>query len=169
MSIIGEFFSFEGRVSRLGLIGRGIAVSATLIILALAVIAGGVILFRPRNLLDAYQTLIMPVAVVVGLLSIWSSFALATRRLRDMGVEPMHLTPPYVALWVVNVVLLEPLAGMDPFRFAGLERWWQLLAWGILVVLLVWPPFAAREAPPEIGQRGLGEGAYSDWRGGSKA
>ena len=49
------------------------------------------------------------------------------------------------------------------------RRWWQLLAWGILVVLLVWPPFAAREAPPEIGQRGLGEGAYSDWRGGSKA
>jgi hypothetical protein len=101
------------------------------------------------------------------LLGLWAGFALATRRLRDMGFEPAHVAPPYAALWVGNAELLQPMARLQPLTYGSLEATWivvQLLA-GLL--LLAWPSRAMSEPAPHPAYVSAHSATYVDWRGGA--
>ena len=149
MGAFGEFFGFDGRVNRLGYLWRSIV-----IIVVLAVIAGIggaalVMAFHPDSVTGAMD-LARQVITGTFLLALWSGFALGTRRLRDMGLEPAHIVPLYAALWVINAVLIEPLSRTDPLHFAGLEFGWGALQWLVAIPLLFWP---SHNAPAPVTRR----------------
>jgi uncharacterized membrane protein YhaH (DUF805 family) len=163
MGAISELFSFEGRIGRLGYLCRSIAVLGLVLALALEGSAALTRLVRPLGLGD-YEEASRSLTVVVALLVLWSSLALASRRLRDMGLEPVHIMPLFAALWVVNTVLLEPLSRLHPASFGILETSWAALEAAAALPLLVWPGRASVRAPP-AGYEPSGPTAYLDWRG----
>lgn len=166
MGAIGELLGFEGRISRLGYFWRCIAVVTGIVALALGGGAAALSLIRPLGLGD-YEEASRWLAITVLLLALWSSFALASRRLRDMGAEPVHILPLFAALWVVNTVLLEPLSQAHPGGFGILEGSWAVLQSAAAFPLLFWPGRpVATPAPARIGFEPTGPTAYLDWRGG---
>ena len=163
MGAIGELFSFEGRVGRLGYLCRFIAVLVLILALALEGSVALTRLVRPLGL-GNYEEASRSLTIVVALLALWSSLALAARRLRDMGAEPVHILPLFVALWVVNAVLVEPLSRLRPDTFGLLETSWAALHAAAAIPLLLWP---GRSSPRTIpaGYEPSGPTAYLDWRG----
>src|SRR5581483_6386222 len=107
MGGLGEIFGFDGRVNRMGYVGRAALAGAGLAALA-AVGALALRTVRPDGLGD-FEAWTHRLTLAVMLLGLWAGFALTTRRLRDMGVEPAHVVPAYAALWVVNTELVMPL------------------------------------------------------------
>ncbi|MEJ0065539.1 MAG: DUF805 domain-containing protein [Caulobacteraceae bacterium] len=163
MGAIGELFGFEGRVGRLGYLCRFLVVLGLVLALTLE---GSVMLtrlIRPMGLGD-YEEASRLLTVVVALLALWSGLALASRRLRDMGLEPAHILPLFVALWVVNTVLVEPLSRTRPGSFGMLEVSWAALQAAAALPLLFWPGLASPRAAPS-GYKASGPTAYLDWRG----
>jgi uncharacterized membrane protein YhaH (DUF805 family) len=163
MGVFGEFFGFDGRINRLGYLWRSIVVAVALGALGVAgVVTIGAVL-HPDGLTGAGP---WPARMITGLtlLALWSNFALTSRRLRDMGVEPAYVMPAYAALWVVNTVLLEPMSRIDPARFGLMEAGWVGLQWLALVPLLFWPTRAA-PLPVAGAFEPAGPTAYLDWRG----
>ncbi len=138
MDAIGEFLGFEGRIDRRGYVWRSIA--AVALILGLSAGGGSALFFavRPRGEAD-YEACAQALAAGIVLLSLWAGSALASRRMRDMGLEPAHFVPLYAALWVANVVLLQPLSLQQPTTFAPLEGGWMLLHLLAGMTLLLWP------------------------------
>jgi uncharacterized membrane protein YhaH (DUF805 family) len=163
MGAIGEFFGFEGRIGRLGYFWRCVAVVIGIVALALGGAAALMSLIRPMGLGD-YEQASRWLTIAVVLLVLWSSFALASRRLRDMGLEPVHIMPLFAALWVINTVLLEPLSRLHPDSFGMLEGSWALMQAVAAIPLLFWP---GRPAPAmaQVGFEPKGPTAYLDWRG----
>lgn len=138
MDAFGEFFGFDGRLDRFGYLWRSLVMVAVV-----AALAGGAIWFNTFVLdpdgLTGVSGLDSEILTGGFLLALWSSFAMTTRRLRDMGLEPAHIVPIYAALWVVNEVLLEPMSRLDPRNFAGLEGVWIALQGVAAIPLLLWP------------------------------
>jgi len=163
MGAFGEFFGFDGRIDRLGYLGRSIVMVVVLGALT------GVALWVTTFILDPYGLTGATGAdgdIITGafLLGLWSSFALATRRLRDIGLEPVHIVPLYAALWVVNAVLLEPLSRLQPREFGMLEGGWIALQWLGAAPLLFWPASTRQLVGP--GEYSHAEPtAYLNWRG----
>jgi uncharacterized membrane protein YhaH (DUF805 family) len=147
MGAFGEFFGFDGRVTRLGYLGRSL-----LVVLLIGLVAGVALwvctyVLDPDGLAGASG---WDAEIITGafLLLLWSSFALATRRLRDIGLEPVHIVPLYAALWVVNAVLLEPMSRLDPRDFGLIEGGWVALQWLGALPLLFWPPTKRQMSGP---------------------
>lgn len=163
MGAIGELFGFEGRISRLGYFWRSVAVVIGIVALALGGAAVTLSLVRPLGLGD-YEEASRWLTIAVVLLVLWSSFALASRRLRDMGLEPVHILPLFAALWVINTVLLEPLSRLHPDSFGVIEGSWAMLQAAAAIPLLFWPGRAPR-AEVRAGYEPAGPTAYLDWRG----
>jgi uncharacterized membrane protein YhaH (DUF805 family) len=163
MGAISELFGFEGRIGRLGYLCRFIAVLALVLALALEGSAALLRLVRPLGL-GEYEQASRSLTIVVALLALWSSLALAGRRLRDMGVEPVHILPLFVALWVVNTALVEPLSRLRPDSFGVLETSWAALQAAAAIPLLLWPGRSTPRVAP-AGYEPSGPTAYLDWRG----
>jgi uncharacterized membrane protein YhaH (DUF805 family) len=165
MSVLGEFLGFEGRVTRLGYLWRLLAMGAALAALAALATWALATLIHPDGLVGAITGMR---GVVTGalLLALWSSFALGTRRLRDIGLEPTHIVPFYAALWVCNAVLLEPMSHADPSRFGPVETAWRAIQVVILLPLLFWPPRAKPPRAPSVYDEHPQPTAYLDWRAG---
>jgi uncharacterized membrane protein YhaH (DUF805 family) len=163
MGAIGELFGFEGRISRLGYFWRSVAVVIGIVALALGGAAVSLSLVRPFGLGD-YEEASRWLMIVVVLLVLWSSFALASRRLRDMGLEPVHILPLFAALWVINTVLLEPLSRLHPGSFGLIEGSWAMLQAAAAIPLLFWPGRASK-AKVRADYEPAGPTAYLDWRG----
>ncbi|HEY3800195.1 MAG TPA: DUF805 domain-containing protein [Caulobacteraceae bacterium] len=138
MGALGEFFGFEGRVTRLGYLWRCVAIGAVMLLLA------GLATFTltrwlvPTGVMGPEDALNIAITSVY-LLSLWAGFALATRRLRDMGIEPVHFVPLYAAFWLVNAVLVEPMVRIDPADFRVFENGWIAFHWVAALPLLFWP------------------------------
>jgi uncharacterized membrane protein YhaH (DUF805 family) len=159
---MGEFFGFDGRINRLGYLWRSVAVMLALGLVAAGAVAAGVFVLRPRGLADL-EVWGQRLAMAMALLALWSGLALASRRLRDMGLEPAHVVPLYAALWVINVVLVEPLARLYPGDFTLLHGGWIGLQLLVAVPLLFWPSRARPPpAPPQFVR--AEPTAYADWR-----
>src|SRR5579872_2606737 len=109
MSVFGEFLGFDGRITRLGLVWRSMVMGAILAVLAALTAWALATLVHPEGVLSSVGDVRQVITGAV-LLALWSSFALASRRLRDMGLEPTHVLPFFAALWVCNAVLLEPMS-----------------------------------------------------------
>jgi uncharacterized membrane protein YhaH (DUF805 family) len=163
MGGFGEFFGFDGRVNRLGLLWRGAAAGAGLAALA----AGGaaaLVTVNPGGV-GGLETWTQRLTIAVMLLSLWCGLGLTSRRLRDIGVEPVYVVPAYAALWVANAQLLEPLSRLQPQGFEPLEAGWMALQGLLALALLLWPSRAAG-ARPVLGPTAfVGQPtAYLDWR-----
>lgn len=160
---MGEFFGFDGRISRLGFLWRSIVALTSIAGLAAGSIWGLGHLFAPDGLAGPAR---VETNVITGavLLVLWSSFALASRRLRDMGLEPVHIVPIYAALWVINAVLLQPLSRIDPRGYGALEAGWAVLQWLVAVPLLVWPATRQRRSAPRRFYEPNLPTAYVNWR-----
>jgi uncharacterized membrane protein YhaH (DUF805 family) len=163
MGAFGELFGFEGQINRLGYLWRTIIMA-----IVVGVLGGGAVwlltsVLRPDGLVGvdvgAPQVLIGMV-----LLALWSSFALASRRLRDMGVEPAHIIPLYAALWVINTVLLEPMSRLDPAHYRLIEMAWASLQYLAAIPLLFWPG-RGKPPPGHLYYETPQPTAYADWRG----
>lgn len=163
MGAIGEFFGFEGRISRLGYFWRSLALGVGVVTLALGGAAGLTMLVRPLGLGD-YEEGSRWLTIAVALVALWSSFALASRRLRDMGLEPVHIVPLFAALWVVNTELLQPLSRLRPDSFGLLEGSWAMLQIIAALPLLLWPGRPARAPAPRMFEP-LHYTSPADWRG----
>jgi uncharacterized membrane protein YhaH (DUF805 family) len=161
MGAFGELFGFDGRVNRLGYLLRSFVAGAAITLLA----AGGAALLayavRPGGA-EHYELGVQALTVTTVLLVLWSTVALASRRLRDIGVEPAHVVPLYAALWVVNSVLLQPLSLQDPTSFGAMEIGWAGLQCFAIVPLLFWP---GRDVVRRVASFDRPEPtAYLDWR-----
>ena len=163
MGAISELFGFEGRIGRLGYLSRSIVVLIMVLALALEGSAALMRLVRPLGL-GEYDGASRALTITVALLVLWTSLALASRRLRDMGLEPAHILPLFVALWVVNTVLLEPLSRLRPDNFGLLEPSWAALQAAAALPLLFWPGRSSGRIAP-AGYEPSGPTAYLDWRG----
>jgi uncharacterized membrane protein YhaH (DUF805 family) len=164
MGAFGELFGFDGRINRLGYLWRSIVAVVVLSVLAAGGVALILFVMRPQGVvgLDVWG---QRLTTAVLLLALWSGFALATRRLRDMGFEPTHIVPVYAALWVVNTVLLEPLAQLHPRDFGLFEAVWGALQLLAAIPLLFWPSHARAE--PAAAEFARAEPtAYLNWREG---
>jgi uncharacterized membrane protein YhaH (DUF805 family) len=165
MGGLGEIFGFDGRINRLGYLGRssiagvGLAGAAMLGALALTTVGAGGI--------GAFDVWTQRLRLAVMLLGLWAGFALTTRRLRDMGMEPAHVVPVYAALWVVNTELLEPMVRLQPQTYGQIEAAWMVAQ--VLAVILVtfWPSRAPSEAAPHAAYAPAQPSAYVDWRASS--
>jgi uncharacterized membrane protein YhaH (DUF805 family) len=162
MGGLSEFFTFEGRIGRtsylLRTLGLWLGIGA-------AAFGGRVLLehvVRPMGL-GGYDAGAHGLAAGILLAALWSSAALASRRLRDMGLEPVHWLPAYFALWAVYTGLLQPLGIGQPDRFSFITVGWAALQSLPTLALLLWPGRAARPqlaAPYEPAQ----PTAYMNWR-----
>lgn len=160
---MGEFFGFDGRVSRLGYLWRSIVVGICILALAGLSIWALTFVFVPDGLAGPVG---LQRDVITGafLLALWASFALASKRLRDMGLEPAHIVPLYAALWVINAVLIEPMSRVDPRNFAAVEGVWVAMQWLAAVPLLFWPA-RARQTPTRREMYETDQPtAYLNWR-----
>jgi uncharacterized membrane protein YhaH (DUF805 family) len=162
MGAIGEIFGFDGRINRLGYLWRSIVAALVISLLAGIAAAGLVFLIRPEGL-GGFEDVAQKVAIGGVLLALWSGFALASRRLRDMGLEPAHIVPVFAALWVVNAALLEPLSRVDPERFGLAEGAWVVVQLVTAIPLLFWP---SREAPAPVVvvRQSPAPTSYLNWR-----
>ena len=162
MGFLSEFFGFDGRLNRLGYLWRLIV---STVALSLTLLLGAVVLaqvLRPQGL-GGFEVWSRRLILVVMLLGLWASFALATRRLRDMGLEPTYVVPVYAALWVVDVVLLEPLGWLHPEGLGMLQHAWAISELLVSLALALWPGGARREqAPAEYAP--AEPTAYMNWR-----
>lgn len=163
MGAFGEFFGFDGRVNRLGYLWRSIVVILALMVVAAAGTAALAMAFRPESVTGAVD-LARQVITGTFLLALWSSFALGTRRLRDMGLEPAHIVPLYAAFWVINAMLIEPLSRTDPAHFGALEFGWGSLQWLVAIPLLFWPSRDGPAAPTPRYDEPAQPTAYLNWR-----
>jgi uncharacterized membrane protein YhaH (DUF805 family) len=164
MGVLGEFLGFDGRINRLGYLWRSIV---AMIGIAVSAAAGGflfAVVLRPQSV-TGDETWLQWLTTGLVLLGLWAGFALATRRLRDMGLEPAHIVPVWAALWVVNTVLLAPMSDMWPQHYGLIENGWTALQSLVAISLLFWPsrrtaePVRAAYEPAEPTQ-------YLNWRGG---
>ncbi len=167
MGAFGELFGFDGRVNRLGYLWRSIVVAVLLGGLGAATVWLLAAVLRPSGLVSL-DVGAPQVLTGVLLLALWSSFALASRRLRDMGLEPAHFVPIYAAFWVVNTVLLGPMSRLDRPHFALLEAVWSTLQWLAPIPLLLWPT-RGKPAPGAYYYEAPQPTAYVDWRGAADA
>ena len=162
MGVFGEFFGFGGRISRLGYLWRSVVVSLGLAVLAVIAIVALFTVAHPASE-TVFEAWLQWLVLAAMLLALWSGFALASRRLRDMGFEPTHIVPIFAALWVVNTVLLQPLARLHPADFGLLEVGWAALQLLAAVPLLFWPGRAAPEVPAPA-YAPTEPTAYLNWR-----
>jgi uncharacterized membrane protein YhaH (DUF805 family) len=162
MGAFGELFTFEGRIGRLGYLGRGIGAALGVILLAIGGGAALLFLIRPMGL-GEFEAATRWLTIAVILLWLWSSFALATRRLRDMGLEPTHIVPLYGAFWVVGVGLLTPMSRFHPESFSVMETTWMTLQCAAMIPLLVWPSRRVEAAIP-VAYEPQQPTAYMNWR-----
>ncbi|MFI4933367.1 MAG: DUF805 domain-containing protein [Caulobacterales bacterium] len=163
MGVFGEFLSFDGRVGRLGYLWRSVVMLLALMGVAGLATAALATVFHPDGVQGALD---MARDVITGafLMGLWSSFALATRRLRDMGLEPAHVVPLYAAFWVINAVLLEPMSRLDPGHYQRMESAWTVLQWLAAVPLIFWPSQAQAPAPLSRYTETPQPTAYLNWR-----
>jgi uncharacterized membrane protein YhaH (DUF805 family) len=165
MGGLGEIFGFDGRINRLGYLGRcsiagaGLAGLAGLGAFALAA-------FRPGGVGD-FEAWSHRLTMAVILLGLWAGFALTTRRLRDMGMEPAHLAPPYAALWVGNAELLAPMARLQPQTYGSLEAAWLVLQVLAGILLMFWPSRSPADPASHRAYASAQPTAYVDWRASS--
>ena len=99
MGAFGELFGFEGRIGRLGYLGRGIV--ATLGVIVLAIGGGAALLFviRPMGL-GEFEAGTRWLTIAIILLWLWSSFALANTTdgtARTWGWSRLYIVPLYGA------------------------------------------------------------------------
>lgn len=163
MSVFGEFLGFDGRINRLGLVWRSIVMGAILAVLAGLTAWSLATLVHPEGVLSMVGDVRQVITGAV-LLALWSSFALASRRLRDMGLEPAHVLPFYAALWVCNAMLLEPMSRLDPHRYGAIEMAWRVLQLVIVVPLIFWPPRAHEARRPGRYDEAPQPTQYMNWR-----
>jgi uncharacterized membrane protein YhaH (DUF805 family) len=164
MGVLGDLFSFDGRTGRLGFLWR--ALLGALVIGGSGALAAAAIYFvlRPQSLTgaDTWMQWLMTGALLLGL---WNGFALASRRLRDIGLEPTHFLPLFAALWVVNEALVAPLSQLQPQAYGALEAGWELISCAGLLPLLFWPG-RAPNAPARPHYEPAEPTQYLNWRGG---
>lgn len=161
MGGLGEFFGFDGRINRLGYLWRCAAVGAALFGLTLL---GSVALanLHPGGMGD-FEVWTQRLTLAVMLLGLWAGFALTTRRLRDMGLEPAHVAPGYAALWVINAELLQPMARLEPQTYGPCEAAWMVLQVLCGLLLLGWPSRSFNEAEQRF-YATAHPASYLDWR-----
>ena len=164
MGGLGEFFGFDGRINRLGYLWRSIIVGVALLGLS-AVGAVALTTLRPDGIGD-FEAWTQRLTMAVILLGLWAGFALTTRRLRDMGLEPTHVVPAYAALWVCNTELLQPMARLEPQTYGACEAAWLVLQVLFAILLLFWPSRAPAE-PARPAYAAAHPASYVDWRGGA--
>jgi len=162
MGAFSEFFGFDGRIVRLGYLWRAIAVTVALAGLTVAGVVGLASMVRPLGggLYDAW---LRRLDLIMTLVALWAGLALATRRLRDMGLEPAHIVPIFGTLWVADTVLLRPLARLHPESFGVVENGWWALQLLAALPLLFWPTGARRETTPAEFARAEPT-SYMNWR-----
>lgn len=162
MGGLGEIFGFDGCIHRIGYLWRGLLVGVGLTALAAAG-SFGLETFRPDGIGD-FQVWTQRFAMAVILLGLWAGFALTTRRLRDMGLEPAHVVPAYAALWVINTELLRPMTQIQPQVYEPIETAWLVLQVLVVLLLLAWPTRAPRSTPPSVYAVAGQPTAQLDWR-----
>jgi len=147
MGALGEIFGFDGRINRIGYLWRSLVAGVGIAALSVGALMVTAFVLRPDSVAGAEA---MSQRLVLGavLLGLWSAFALATRRLRDMGLEPTYVVPGYAALWVVNTVLLEPLSRIQQGQLGPLEAAWAVGQWLVTLPLLFWPSREPRARIP---------------------
>ena len=164
MGAFGEFLGFDGRISRLGYLWRSVVAALGIGVLA----AGGVfamIVVRPQSVTGGVDAWMQWLITGLTLFGLWIGIALAGRRLRDMGLEPAYIVPFWVALWVVNTVLLAPMSDLWPQRYHALEDGWAVLQFMSALPLLFWPGRPPAE-PVRTGYEPAEPTQYLNWRGG---
>jgi uncharacterized membrane protein YhaH (DUF805 family) len=147
MGFLSEFFGFDGRIDRLGYLWRSLVAGASIGGAGAAAFLGLLFVAQPQGLtgVDVWSERLL---TGFALLALWAGLALASRRLRDMGLEPVYVVPLFVALWVVDQALIAPLSRIQPESFGVLEDGWEALRWFVAVPLLFWPGRAAAASPP---------------------
>ncbi|HEX3916623.1 MAG TPA: DUF805 domain-containing protein [Caulobacteraceae bacterium] len=165
MGAFGELFGFDGRITRLGFLWRLIVSVVGVSVLTGAGVAALIFLIGPQSLYGAPDSWMRWLIIGLALLSLWISVALASRRLRDMGLEPVYIIPLYAALWVVDTVLLQPLSLLQPQTYGALEDGWSALQLLTLIPLLFWPSRAKAEPPRPVYEPAQPT-AYLNWRDG---
>jgi uncharacterized membrane protein YhaH (DUF805 family) len=162
MGGLGEIFGFDGCIHRIGYLWRGLLVGIGLAALAAAG-SFGLGTLRPDGIGD-FQAWTQRVTMAVVLLGLWAGFALTTRRLRDLGLEPAHVVPAYAALWVINTELLRPMTQIEPQIYAPIETAWLVAQVLVVMLLLALPTRAPRSASQSVYAVAGQPTAQLDWR-----
>jgi uncharacterized membrane protein YhaH (DUF805 family) len=163
MFIADEFFTFEGRLDRLGYLWR---CAALLIVLAglesfgrnlLVVLMGEHGLFGVRTWTEWSTAAVL-------LLAAWASLALSSRRLRDIGAEPAWVVPLYGFMCSVGIGLGEPFIRLAPPPFDSAGAVAMMLPSLAAVPLIIWPGRRPAEPRPRAEYPSTAHTAYVDWR-----
>jgi len=163
MGVFGEFLGFDGRINRLGYLWRSIVAGIAIAVVAVGAAVVLVVGLQPRSI-TGDEGWLQWLTTGLALLGLWIGLALATRRLRDIGLEPAHIVPIWVALWVVNKVLLAPMTDLWPQRYGPVEAGWIALQWIAVIPLLFWP---SRASSAPAAYEPAAPTQYLDWRGGA--
>jgi uncharacterized membrane protein YhaH (DUF805 family) len=142
--LIRALFSFRGRLARLSFLGWTAALLAASVVGTLVAIALGIgVLYALHAAGAPVRGLGGPLGLFSGLVLLllvtWSQFALAARRVRDMGLSPVLVLP---LLTTPTFVLKVFVQGGVPDTLAN------VVGAAAFLWLLLWPGRAAPGAPP---------------------
>lgn len=136
-----RLFSFYGRIGRLSYFVHSlilIVLGATLIVVLAVAATTALYLAGGNSTSSALMGVIAGVAGAVPI--VWSSFALAAKRLRDIGLEPILTLPALIAFSLFDGIVLTQF--LQPSSIIPLERNTLI---GVVVnaafvlILLMWP------------------------------
>jgi uncharacterized membrane protein YhaH (DUF805 family) len=141
-------FDFRGRLSRRAYLGWSLVAIALTTALAVALLMLGAILavlhVDPKA---GPRVLGIAMAVVTTLVALWTSLALAARRIRDIGQNPLAILGLYVGIVLLDGQILTRLTEVRFFwPFDAQTPVGALAGIALLLVLLLWPGADMRPA-----------------------
>ena len=131
-------FSFQGRLNRLqyflGCMALGLGAGVITVALFLGFIRSG----GP----DAMAQALIPLGLLVlfGLpLFLWISFSLQTRRIRDIGWNPLYVIPGWILVGVVDLMIARAVPTLALTKLHNQTAVGALINFGLSCALLFWP------------------------------
>lgn len=142
--MLGLAFSFRGRINRLQYFFGGLGLGVGVVVLVVL----GILLFGLGSA-GGMSKLTLTLFICIGAgLFLWPSLALRTRRIRDMGWNPVYVVPPWLFLNIFDVA--TALGGGQPQAFSIVAG---MVNMGLGSCLLFWPSQAeAPRAPSSSGE-----------------
>jgi uncharacterized membrane protein YhaH (DUF805 family) len=152
--MIDALFGFRGRLGRLAFLGWNLTGMALVAAIAVAFLIVGAGLSGVLQVRGAATVLGVLMAATAGGVGIWTTIALAAKRLRDIGLAPLPLMIGATILLAFDFFVLTRLTGVRFFSpLAGYTPLGGLFATGWMVFLICWPSASETAASDTVMRR----------------
>jgi len=144
--MLGAVFGFGGRVNRLqfffGSLGLGVGLMVLLVPMAMMFVLHG------PDTFSAGMDLALLFGVMAVFAALWVSLSLQTRRIRDIGWNPLIVIPGSIALQVVDLLVARAVPHLAVSQHESGTVFGGLLNLSLSLCLLFWPGGDGADSSP---------------------